>query len=291
MKTTAKCNICGNEFKTIDLIQVKDPITHYSYQCRRCHNIMLDYTAEVSSNSFQRLMENKGVLVENGYKTDKAKNIPVSTGIEWEVGEGVDESKHRILLKYGWARSHDCTVQAEYKSPIYRNLNGIAKLLYSVVENGSESIGEGAGTHVNVWCEELNSKDWKRIQNRYNTIFRPLYDEIMNDNNHELLFGRKANRWCRGFGLYHECLINMQDDKEAHPRIEFRICKYDNNAQFMNCLKFCNEVMKTITVNYSRNYMTDREAGNAEAATKHNNHKAEITAQKLVKVYRKYRGL
>lgn len=291
MKLTAKCNVCGHEFPVSEMFKVEDRITHYSYQCPDCHERMGDYSSEVQDDYFTRMMINKGTLIEGGFKSDKSKNISITTGIEWEVGYGVDETKHRILMKYGWMRSDDGTVQAEYKSPIYKNLNGIAKLLYSVVENGSGSIGRGSGTHVNVWSEELDSNDWLRIQKRYKTIFRPLYEAIMNDENHDELFGRMANDWCDGFGLYHECLINMQDNKYSHPRIEFRICKYHDNKQFMNCLKFCNECMKTILVNFSRNYMTDIQAGSSVKATKNNDHKAEITAQKLVKVYKKYRGL
>jgi hypothetical protein len=50
--------------------------------------------------------------------------------------------------------------------------------------------------------------------------------------------------------------------------------------------------MKTILVNFSKNYMTDSEAREmgktSEFATAHNKHKAEVTAKKLVKVYNKY---
>ena len=60
----------------------------------------------------------------------------------------------------------------------------------------------------------------------------------------------------------------------------------------MNCLRFANDFMKTILINFCRNYMTDLEAqqqGKTSAyATAHNEHKARITAQKLVKVYNKY---
>ena len=95
------------------------------------------------------------------------------------------------------------------------------------MENQNLRLDSTVGTHVNVWSESLDSRDWKRIQNYYNEIFRPLYNEIVNDENHDKLFGRKMNSWCDGFGLYHECLINMQNDKIEHPRIELRICKYD----------------------------------------------------------------
>ena len=299
-KTMVRCAVCGEMFSKEECRKVKSPKTHYEYVCEEHHELMYGYfNSEVGSgNEYELMMKLKGIMEENGFKKSVAKKISITTGFEFEVGRGVNEELARILMTYGYMRTHDGTVQAEYKSPIYRNLNGIAKLLYSVVENGMGSIGRGAGTHVNVWSEELDSKDWKRIQRRYNTIFRPLYEAIRNDSNHAELFGRHmsdTDGYADGFGLHHCTVINMEDGKEDSPRIEFRLCKYDNNTQFMNCLKFCNECMKTILVNYSRNFITDTEATRkgmtTEEATKHNEHKARITANKLVKVYNKYRGL
>ena len=280
MKKIVKCNCCGRSFRVEECVKVVDPITHYSYQCRDCYSSMGSYSHEVGT-----------------FKTEIGKKISITTGFEFELPRSWSQEKiqlTRILGKYGYTPTYDCTAGIEWKSPIYRNLNGIAKLLYSVMENQGLSLARdrSVGTHVNVWSEELSSRDWKRIQNYYEIIFRPLYETIMQDENHDKLFGRKANNWCSGFGLYHECLINMQNDKIENPRIELRICKYHDNKQFMNCLRFSNDFMKTILVNFSRNYMTDNKAAemgkDASYATQHNQHKAEITAQKLVKVYNKY---
>lgn len=298
MKTTATCSQCGHEFKTIDMIKVKNPKTHYSFMCHDCHRQKYGYYDEVGENLFSERLVLKKVLEVKGFKKSVSKKVSITTGFELEVGYGVDVEPFRVLMDYGYMPTSDSTVQIEYKSPIYRNLNGIAKLLYSVIENGAGSIGNGAGTHVNVWSEDLNKKDFQRIRKYYWSLFKPLYDTVCNDRNNHELFGRNINEcgWADGFGNNeHSAFINTEACKADHPRIEFRLCKYENNEQFMNCLKFANECMKTIMINFSNNFMTDNEAiamgKTPEYATKHNLHKAEITANKLVKVYKKYRGL
>lgn len=293
MKTTAKCLICGNTHSTANMHKVENRITHYSYMCPTCYEFMLSYfNSEIGDdNPYVRKMVRKGILTEDGKKIGYAVKSGETIGFEFEVGHGVDETKARILQKSGFTRTEDGTVQAEYKSPILTTLNGIPKLLYSVVENGMGSIGNGAGTHVNVWNSSLTSRDFVRIRNRYEMIFRPLFEAVRNDSHHEELFGRKMNRWCNECNANEHCsMVNMEAHKESSPRIEFRICMYHDNKQFMNCLKFCKDCMKTIRVNFCENYWTDSEYGTTKA-TEHNNHKAEITAQKLVHLYKKYRGL
>lgn len=280
MKKTAKCIVCGNVHGVEEMKKVVNPKTHYSYMCSHCFYQVGGYSSNEANAT-------------NSTGT-KEKTISITTGIELETSGDMDQRRLKVLESYNWKATEDCSISGyEYKSPVFNNLNGLAKLLYSVLDSPETGAGipdRRCGTHVNVWSNELDSNDWQRIQNRYSLIFKDLYNEVVNDRNHDKLFGRKMNGWCDGFGTFHECMINMESCKKSHPRIEFRICKYHDNVQFMNCLKFCNECMKTILVNYSRNYKTDAEVGAAKA-TAHNDHKAEITAKKLVKVYKKYRGL
>lgn len=291
-KTIVKCAVCGQMFSKDECVKVNSPKTHYEYICEEHHEWIMNYSTEVNSgNLYEHMMKLKGVLDEKGFKKSVAKVISITTGFEFEVGFGVNEELARILMTYGYTRTEDCTVVAEYKSPIYRNLNGIAKLLYSVVENGMGSIGREAGTHVNVWSEDLNSEDFDHIRQYYNTLFLELYETVKRDRNHNELFGRLMDdsdglggSWADGFSnSAHACFINTEWCKREHPRIEFRLCRYDNNKQFMNCLKFCNECMKTILINFCKHYKEYDHANN--------NHKAKVTSKKLVKVYRKYRGL
>ena len=282
MKTTAKCQICGCEMRTAYMVKIIDRRTHYSYQCQECNARMLGYGYEAGDDDYyNNLMNAKGILVDGVYKSNVNKSGLITTGFELEVGQGVDEEHFKILQNYGYARTSDCTVKAEYKSPVYRNLNGIAKLLYSVVENGAGSVGNGAGTHINVWAEDLGVYDFDIIREYYESIFKPLYSAIMMDGEHDVLFGRKANTWCNGFSASaHETLINVQENKRSCPRIELRICKYNNNKQFMNCLKFSNEMMKAIKLHFVEKF--DALGDNTKIAQK--------TASKLVRIYCKYRG-
>ena len=288
-KRQATCDCCGRVLAPNEGRLVYSPITKYGYQCERCFNAMESYSHEVDT-----------------FKTEKGKTISITTGFELELNKGMSPRKYqgaRILGAYGFTPSYDCTCEIEWKSPVYRNLNGIAKLLYSVMEGNEIELNNNVGTHVNVWSEELTSRDFDRIRNYYEIIFKPLYLEVRNNDSeqkHRALFGRgiwdeddEGRRWALGFGNdYHAAFVNTESCKRDHPRIELRLCKYSNNKQFMNCLRFANDFMKTILVNFSRNYMTDSEARamgkDASFASAHNMHKAKITAQKLVKVYNKY---
>lgn len=273
-KTTATCIICGNIHPTANLIKVANPKTHYSYICPTCAQNTEGYNSNEAN--------------QTNTTGKKEKNFSITIGTELETSANMNQDRLKVLESYGWVATDDCSISGpEYKSPVFHNLNGVAKLLYSVLESPETGAGlpdAECGTHVNVWSEHLNVNDFDHIRHYYRTIFRPLFDAICRDGSHNELFGRRMNGWCDEFSpMAHCALINMESCKRSHPRIEFRICKYVENRQFMNCLKFASECMKTIAVNFCFHY--------SETDVEHNHHKAQVTAKKLVKVYNKYRGL
>lgn len=273
-KTKAKCIICGNIHPTHSMRKVLNPKTHYSFICESCMNSEDDYWSNEAN-----------APVTTGVK---AKRFPITTGFEFETSANMNQDRLRVLESYGFVATEDGSISGhEYKSPVFHNLNGIAKLMYSVCESPETGAGipdEDCGTHVNVWCDTLDEDDFWNIRAYYRSIFRPLWLAVRNDSDHDKLFGRKMNDWCAYCDCdIHKSMVNMERNKVRHPRIEFRICKYTENAQFMNCLKFANECMKAIAVNFCAHYY----GSNMETIQ----HKADLTGKKLVKIYNKYRGL
>lgn len=274
----AECTVCGRTFDVSEMVKMEDKKTHYSYQCQSCHERV------------------DGYHFEDFKQVGKTKKIPVTIGCEHEFS-GLTFSQLeavKILKNYGYNETLDSTVQREYKSPIIRNLNNVPKLLRTVYEGNDIRNDSAAATHVNVWCDGLSTREYRRIRNYYDILFKEFYEAVRASRaDAKALFGRSMNGWCRGFSnSEHSCLVNTEACKEDKPRLELRICKYQKNEQFMNCLHFATDFMKTIIVNFLNHYMTDKEAiemgKTAEFATKNNTHKAKVTAGKLARLYAKY---
>ena len=260
----AHCRHCGCELEAGRGHYIYVPKAGYAYMCRDCFTEMLSYGAE---------------SVE---KIGKPKRCPVTTGVELEIPHGYDNQQYdalRVLRDSGWIPSHDCTVSIEYKSPIFYNLNHFPKQLRSVMEeNGIELNPHGeAGTHINVWCDWLDSDDFMRIRDWYNVLFSDMY-EFFKENRSKCrkLFGREMNIWCRMFDVNeHACFINMEECKRNAPRIEFRCALYANNGQYMRCLHFANDVMEVIAKDFI--------LGKHSNATN-----AQLASAKIMKLVEKY---
>ena len=145
--------------------------------------------------------------------------------------------------------------------------------------NGGIHHGNGceASAHINVWSNEL---DYCLLRNYYEELFADMYDYFYeNRTSCEKLFGRHMSGWCNGFSNYeHACFINTEACKYDHPRLEFRCSCYRNNKQYMNLLKFCNEVMRILVVNFIRKVHDGKDA----------EHAARIASGKIMKQVEKY---
>jgi hypothetical protein len=138
-----------------------------------------------------------------------------------------------------------------------------------------------------------------RYLRRFNgSLFVPLSNAIMADQNKaERFFGRRSNTWAQpvtmsdpsgdyhGFQMKHEAMFNLQHDYT----IEFRQAKFVSAERYMNVAKFAKDVANAIIENFIKHFNdTDFDKRRYPTRTAYRKHKADVTANKLVKLYEKY---
>ena len=108
----------------------------------------------------------------------------------------------------------------------------------------------------------------------------------------EKLFGRYFNdytesiqNWSRTDSRYN--FINVTNNKT----IEFRLPVFKNAEQYMQVVHFCDDVVNAIIKNFICHYNDDLETLDKrryKTIEQYRQHKAKMTANKLVKLFEKY---
>lgn len=243
----------------------------------------------------------EGYSVENGYRSGCRKKNGFTFSAELEVSYA-DTKARGELVDFGFKATSDCTVSAEYKSPIYEGLNALSKQCVSIEKLMSEdsmSIGSECGTHFHVGHVDYINGETMRYLRRFNgSLFVPLSEAIMADvEKSERLFGRQPNRWSEpvtmqdasgnfdGWQMKHSAMFNLQHDYT----VEFRQAKFVNAEQYMALAKFAKDCVNAIIENFIKHFNdTDFDRSRYETRTQYRKHKADVTANKLVKLYEKY---
>lgn len=238
---------------------------------------------------------------ENDFRYGKKKAHRKTYSKEWETSRSTLKARAE-LLDFGFLPTSDCTVDVEYKSPIYEGLNAISKQLVSfekLIAQGEMVVGDECGTHFHVGHSEYINPVTMRYLRRFNgSLFVPLSEAIMADPEKSAkLFGRTPNRWAQpvsfsdpsgdyaGWSMKHEAMFNLQHDYT----IEFRQMKFVSAEQYMNAVHFCDEVIDTIVNNFIKHFNeSPKDSRRYPNKTAYRKHKADVTANKLVKLYEKY---
>ncbi len=242
-----------------------------------------------------------GYSDENGYRMGKPKANMFTFSKELEVSMATTKARGE-LLDFGFIATSDCTVSAEYKSPIYEGLNAISKQCVSIeklIASGEIRIGNECGTHFHVGHAEYINPETMRYIRRFNgSLFAPLSKAIMADvEKSARFFGRRPNNWAEpvtmtdpsgdydGWRMKHEAMFNLQHDYT----IEFRQAKFVSAAQYMNVAKFARDVVNAIVENFVKHFNdTSFDTRRYANIREYRKHKADVTANKLVKLYEKY---
>lgn len=260
------------------------------YMCRDHAFRLMGYTDE----NHNRL----GNVKENGF-TFSWENETSSTTVK-----GRSE-----LLQAGFIPTSDCTVNVEYKSSIYEGLNAFSKQCVTIerlIASGDCEIGSGCGSHFHVGHHDyINRETIDYIARFYQSLFIPLSDEMREHHDETVaLFGRfftgALNDYDGGYARYithdmtdrqakkHEIFINLQHDWT----IEYRLPKFINAKQYQTVGKMCKEFTSAIIENFIKHFNEEPTDRNRYATiTEYRKHKADVTAQKLVRIYRKYAGI
>lgn len=243
----------------------------------------------------------EGYTVENGYRMGNRKQKPFTFSGELE-GSYFTTKARGELVDFGFKPTADCTVSAEFKSPIYEGLNALSKQCVSIeklIASGEMRIGSECGTHFHVGHADYINPETMRYLRRFNgSLFVPLSNAIMADPEKSArFFGRRPNNWAEpvtmadpsgdfpGCHMKHSAMFNLQHDYT----VEFRQAKFVNAEQYMNMAKFARDCVNALIENFIKHFNdTDFDRNRYETQTAYRKHKAQVAANKMVKLYEKY---
>lgn len=206
------------------------------------------------------------------------------------------------LVDFGFVPTFDSTVDVEYKSPIFEGLNAISKQCVSIeklISEGHMTINNSCGTHFHVGhVTHINPTTMRYLRRFNNSLFAPLSTAIMADvEKSARFFGRRPNHWAEpitmhdpsgnveGWQMKHSAMFNLQHDFT----IEFRQAKFVTAKQYMEVAKFARDVVECLINNFICHFNdSEWDTNRYPTKTDYRKHKAQVTANKLVKLYEKY---
>lgn len=243
---------------------------------------------------------NEGYTFENEWRMGDKKAHGFTVSWENEVMRNTAQARAE-LVHFGFTPTNDCTVQCEYKSPIYEGFPALSKQLVTIeglVNAGELSITDRCGSHIHIGHWTGITPETMRYLREYNhELFIPLSNAIMADvEKSARFFGRRPNNWAEpvtrwdyagnvdGDWMKHEAMFNLQHDWT----VEFRQAKFVSAEQYMRVAHFARKVVEILIVNFIEHfneYPTDTRR--YPTIDSYRKHKAEVTANKMVKAYEK----
>lgn len=243
--------------------------------------------------------------------TNKKNNV--LCGIEFECSFSDDYARN-AMFEYKFIPTHDCSIQSdgmgrrygsdgnscEYVSGLMKGLNQASKFALTcdkLMAEGHLAVNDSCGTHFHVSIDSMKNAQGEKvymgyIRRFYHSLFIPLNEAVAsNPEAMRRVFGR-------GFGHYCEAI-----DRTANPEydrylwvnvtnnnnVEFRLNRFVNGKQYQNLMKMEVEMVKCIVTNFCEHFNdTEIDSRRYENMRVYRKHKAEVTAQKLVKIYWKY---
>lgn len=241
------------------MVKVESRNTHYKYMCPNCSTSVGSYFDE--NHKFRKVQTRKGNTIS----------------LELETGNYNDLD--RRLLQFEFIPTGDGSINGiEWKSPIWYNLNGLAKMLKSFLEDGM-LVDRLCGSHINVGNTNMTEDDFNIIRRNFEKIFRGLHTAMESDEQTtKKLCGRSFSE-CRHYagGFHpteHASFLTVREN-----RIELRTAKLITANQYVKCIQFTEDILKTV-----RNNLTNHKDENGKVTR----HKIDVTSKKLVALYRKY---
>ena len=266
MNRTTRCLHCGEEDYARNMTKIDSPSKNYFYICEYCEDHEYSYSRE------------------NGKFSHKPAKHGLTYSIELETSERNMESNW--LYQYDFLPTSDGSIHGtEWKSPIWENLSGVKQLLRTIEKKCI--FDDDCGTHLNIGT--YNQDKINMIEEYYHALFIPLSDYLYNhEADTEHIFGRYFVYYARPIitnidPLNHRNFINIEHDTH----LEFRLCKFITADQYMTCIKMCTEFVKTINNNFINHY-NDHLIDNSLNINSHRLHKANVTANKLIRIFKKY---
>jgi hypothetical protein len=188
---------------------------------------------------------------ENDYRIGEMKQNGYTYSVELETSAADFQARLELCVA-GFIPTSDCTVYAEFKSPIYNGMNGLKAFLPSIqdlIDNGDLNIGSNCGTHFHVGHNVyINHFYMSYIRRFYHSLFLPLSRALENNESKATeIFGRNFGYWAqsideRSDAEEHTNFVNVQHDYT----LEFRRAFFRNDKQFSRCADFCRKVTEKV---------------------------------------------
>lgn len=293
----AKCSCCGGTFPVSAMVGTVSAKRggNVEYMCSECASRNRRYHA-----SNDKVMG-----------TDKANEV--YGGIEFECSYSDDYARN-AMFEYGFIPTHDCSLRSdgfgsrygydgntcEYVSALMKGLNRASKFALTcdrLVNDGHLKVNDSCGTHFHVSIDSMKDSDGNMTYNGYirrfyHSLFVPLNRAMVeNSEATRALFGRYFGHYCEQITEYatpktdRYLWINVINDSN----IEFRLNRFVSGKQYQALMKMEVEMVKCIVTNFCEHFNdTPDDARRYPTKTAYRKHKADVTANKLVKIFKKY---
>ena len=291
MLKTAKCTCCHAVHLTSEMVQTQMPNrgNAHAYMCQRCAN----------QNEYYHTTNNKN------RGTTKVNAVKVGTELEVSYN---DMHARNIMFEYGLIPTNDCSLHGrntcEFVTGIQKGLNIASKMVVTIenlVNTGHLEINNSCGTHFHVSINDMKNENGEQvymsyIKRFYHSLFIPLTEAMQaNPEATKAVFGRYfQDDYCKAITQYSTpdydryLFINVL----ANSNIEFRLNKFQSAKQMQNLMKMEVEMVQAIITNFCEHFNdTKIDTRRYANMTEYRKHKANMTAGKLVKIFKKYAGI
>lgn len=306
-RNNAKCSRCGGTFPVFGMFGTTSAKRggQPEYMCADC----------ATHNDYYHTTNHHVV------GTDKINMVFV--GIENETSY-TDDYARNAMFEYFFIPTHDCSIESdgrgnrygrdgntcEYVSGLMKGLNRASKFALTcdrLIADGHMSINDSCGTHFHVSIDSMKDENGEKtymgyIRRFYHSIFVPLAKAMKeNPEKTEKLFGRFFTDHYDEYGVFvpgYARFIDRNADENCrynfinvvnNNNIEFRLNRFVNGKQYQALMKMEVEMVKCIVTNFCEHFNdADFDTRRYPNRTAYRKHKADVTANKLVKLYEKY---
>lgn len=281
----AVCTCCNHSFPVDSMVGTAMPNRggRPAYMCPECAS------------------RNRYYHTSNNVLQGKEKQNAVCVGWELETSFSNDYARN-ILFEYGMIPTNDSSLHGrrtcEYVSGIQQGLNIGSKMCVTIeklMQEGHLQINDSCGTHFHVSIDSMKDASGQQtymgyIQRFYHSLFIPLADAMReNPEKTARLFGRTFTGYAKDINAFSDPnnrynFINVTNNSN----IEFRLNKFVSAKQAQTLTKMEVEMVKCIVKNFCEHFMdTEWDTRRYEKRTAYRKHKAQVTANKLVKLFHK----
>lgn len=236
--------------------------------------------------------------VVKGYSTSNEMSVHSETqnrfavGIEWECVPFDKSCEHAMCSgHYALIPTHDSSLPqggVEFKSPMYRNLSALKSSMRSWLKFSDVSDPK-CSQHINFSAAFLTPNVCRAIlqPEHVHLIFDPLRFYMKCNPDETIRVCGKNFSWYANEELdysEHNCWLNLSHMLEQSGRMEWRLAKVQNANQYFWLINMCLEILKAIENNFAKYVEGEKTIDDVNVIR----HKAELTGNKIVKIFKKY---